>query len=149
MRMRSKLLSVVAGLALIAPSAAFAMAYNLNGYVPNSRSPVVGGWDGDVGSYTGTRCYDSNSCYNYTNSWRYYRPFGDVNLGTGYWNWAGTWIGGISCPNNTAQIRIGSGYLADNGVWYNSINVGWRWIAPNQVYVCVNSDTAQGWYGGQ
>ncbi|WP_156885244.1 hypothetical protein [Acidihalobacter ferrooxydans] len=104
------------------------------------------------------------------------RPFGDVQLlqsgypgagGTlmkpdhGWWNKPARYATEpLACPSNTAKIQVsangtGAGYKADNGAWYNTVYIPYYpgsfhgWAPATQVYVCVNTDTGQGQYGGQ
>lgn len=95
----------------------------------------------------------------------FYRPFGDVVAKSGTWGPGGTWYkGALVCPNNTAAITLtegstGQGYMADNGAWYNAVYAPsyfnnwfsrqWAWRPAQKVVVCVDTDTASGWYGGQ
>lgn len=154
MKLKSKnLIFTLLGMALLTPASAFAgMAYDMNGYAPNSSSPVVGGFALYTVTGSTTRCTGGN-CYSTPYTTNYYRPFGDLNLVYGSWEAGGTWVGNAACPNNTAKIQVsadgtGEGYLADNGVWYNTV-YHYGWTPAQKVYVCVETDTAQGWYGGQ
>lgn len=144
-RNRHNLVATALGVVLaFAATAASAACYN--GYCPNASSPVVGGWVSSTPAETHETCSTFGSTIISCTASPvpgYFFPFGNVSVNGVTNQGAGTYAAtSASCPPNTADIKVPGGYLADNGVTYDTYTPTGGQPTKGTTFVCVQTDTA-------